>query len=227
MIDEIPSQRYGIQPPMPAVYHSGDCFRQAGTGNWIDMRPFLTALAACVVALPLSAASLDVQVTDAAGKAIEHAVVYAVPAVAVPVGRKVAVMDQKDRVFIPHVLPIQTGTWVEFPNSDNIRHQVYSVSPAKRFQLPLYIGKPAIPIQFPTPGIVAIGCNIHEQMSAYIVIVDTPYFATADKGRATLPDLVAGQYTLRVWYPRMRKEPAPQSVTLAADEKATASFTIR
>jgi len=190
------------------------------------MRPFLTGLAAAALfVLPLGAATLDVKVTDGGGKAVENAVVYAIPATPVPVGRKVAVMDQKDRIFIPHVLPVQTGTWVEFPNSDNIRHQVYSVSPAKRFQLPLYIGKPAIPIQFTTAGIVSIGCNIHEQMSAYIVVVDTPHFATVAGGQASLRDLAAGQYSLRMWYPGMRKEPAPQSVTLTAADAKTATFT--
>ena len=64
-----------------------------------------------------------------------------------------------------------------FPNSDNVRHQVYSFSPAKRFQLPLYAGTPAAPVVFDRPGVVAIGCNIHDQMSAYLVVVDMPYFA--------------------------------------------------
>ena len=189
------------------------------------MRSFLV-LAAVATVFPLNAATIDVQVADGAGKAVENAVVYAVPATPIPVGRKVAVMDQKDRNFVPHVLPVQTGTWVEFPNSDNIRHQVYSVSPARRFQLPLYIGKPAIPIQFNTAGVVAIGCNIHEQMSAYIVIVDTPYFATAERGRAQLSNLTAGQYTLRVWYPGMRAEPKPQSLTVGAGDALKASFTV-
>jgi plastocyanin len=190
------------------------------------MRSLVRAFAAVAIVLPLGAATIDVQVADAAGKHVENAVVYAVPSTPVPVGRKVAVMDQKDRNFVPHVLPVQTGTWVEFPNSDNIRHQVYSVSPARRFQLPLYIGKPAIPIQFNTAGVVAIGCNIHEQMSAYIVIVDTPHFATAERGRAQLRDLGAGQYTLRVWYPGMRAEPKPQNLTVGASDEIKASFTV-
>ena len=190
------------------------------------MRPFLTALTAALFTFPAGAATIDVVVADGAGKSIENAVVYAIPSVPIPVGRKVATMDQKDRTFVPHVLPVQTGTWIEFPNSDNIRHQVYSVSPARRFQLPLYIGKPAVPIQFSTAGVVAIGCNIHEQMSAYIVVVDTPYFATTEKGRASLDGLAAGQYTLRVWYPRMRVEPKPQSVTLGADDERALTFTV-
>ena len=186
----------------------------------------MSALVAVLLTFPLGAATLDVRVSNAAGAGVEDAVVYAIPSTPVPVGHKVAVMDQIERVFVPHVLPIQTGTWVEFPNSDNIRHQVYSVSPARRFQLPLYIGKPAYPVQFPTAGVVAIGCNIHEQMSAYIVVVDTPYFARTDGATATLRDLPAGQYTVRVWYPRMRAEPEPKTVTLGADGAAPISFVV-
>ena len=188
------------------------------------MRGLSTIFLALAVSIPLSAATIDVQVTSSNGGPVQDAVVYAVPAQPVPVGRKVATMDQKDRMFVPHVLPIQTGTWVEFPNSDNIRHQVYSLSPAKRFQLPLYTGKPAFPIQFNTAGVVALGCNIHDQMSAFIIVVDTPYFAKADAGRASLRDLGAGQYTLHVWYPDMRKEPPPQIVTVGASEQVPVSF---
>ncbi|HKO56960.1 MAG TPA: methylamine utilization protein, partial [Thermoanaerobaculia bacterium] len=174
----------------------------------------MTGLFALLFALPLAAATVDVQVTYPDGSAIRDAVVYAIPARHMTVGHKVATMDQRDRTFVPHVLPIQAGTWVEFPNSDNIRHQVYSQSPAKRFQLPLYSGKPAFPLQFATPGVITLGCNIHEQMSAYIVVVDTPYFAKTEAGPAVLRELDGGQYTLRVWYPGMREEPKSQTVTL-------------
>jgi len=132
-------------------------------------------------------------------------------------------MDQKNRAFVPHVLPIQTGTWVEFPNSDDIRHQVYSLSPARRFQLPLYTGKPAFPIQFNTPGVVLLGCNVHEQMSAYILVVDTPYFVTIEGGHATLQGLSAGQYTLHAWFPGMREE-LKVSVTVGEQDQKSVSF---
>ncbi|HEV3484854.1 MAG TPA: hypothetical protein VG106_05570 [Vicinamibacterales bacterium] len=184
------------------------------------MRPILSAVVTILMTLPLAAATLDVSITDDAGGAVPHAVAYAVPSRPLPLARRVAVMDQVDRAFVPHVLPVQTGTWVEFPNSDSIRHMVYSVSPAKRFQLPLYIGKPARPIQFDKAGVVAIGCNIHEQMGAYIVVVDTPYFGTAANGRVALRDLPAGEYTVRVWYPGMRAEPKPQSLTVGATDQA-------
>ncbi len=188
------------------------------------MHRFVPACLALLIALPASAATLDVRVADEKGSAIEDAVVYAIPATPIPVGHKVALMDQIDRQFVPHVLPVQTGTWVEFPNSDNIRHQVYSLSPIKRFQLPLYTGKPARPLQFDNPGAVAIGCNIHEQMSAYIIVVDTPYFGKTEAGHISLHDLGAGQYTIHVWYPEMRDEPDPQSVTLGANDHPSMSF---
>src|ERR1700753_3961678 len=101
------------------------------------MRALVIVVLTIVMAVPLAAATLDVKVESEAGSAVPDAVVYAIPAHSVPIGHVVATMDQKDRAFVPHVLPIQTGTWVQFPNSDNIRHQVYSISPARRFQLPL------------------------------------------------------------------------------------------
>src|SRR5205809_4802272 len=110
------------------------------------------AILALLMTVPLSAATIDVRVADAKGSPVKDAVVYAIPETPIPVGHKVATMDQVNRTFVPHILPIQTGTWVEFPNSDDVRHQVYSTSPAKRFQLPLYVGKPASPVQFNKAG---------------------------------------------------------------------------
>ena len=122
-------------------------------------------------------ATIEVRGAGRRGSAVRDAVVYAVPeGRPFPLPRKTAVMDQKNRMFIPHVLAVQTGTAVRFPNSDDIRHHVYSFSPAKPFQLPLYKGTPANPVVFDAPGVVTLGCNIHDQMSAFIVVVDTPYF---------------------------------------------------
>jgi len=188
------------------------------------MRVLSLVFLATLTTLRVTAATIDVAVTNENGSAVPDAVVYAIPAHPIPVGRKVATMDQKNRIFVPHVLAIQTGTWVEFPNSDNIRHQVFSFSPAKRFQLPLYTGKPAIPLQFEKPGIVELGCNVHPQMSAFILVVDTPYFALVQDGRASLGDLAAGQYTLHLWYPEMGKEPQPKIVTLGASDHPSVSF---
>jgi plastocyanin len=183
------------------------------------------ALAAFLIAVPLAAATLDVNVTYPNGTAVPNAIVYAIPSRAIPTTRTmVASVDQVNRTFVPHVLPVRVGTWVEFPNSDNVLHQVYSISPAKRFQLPLYVGKPGRPVQFDKPGVVAIGCNVHEQMSGFIVVVPTPYFGTAVTGRLTLTDLGADDYTVHVWYEGMREEPEPHHVKLAADGTAALVF---
>jgi plastocyanin len=174
--------------------------------------------------LPLHAATIDVRVASRGGAPVDEAVVYAIPPAPMALARRIATMDQVNRTFVPHVLPVQAGTWVEFPNSDQVRHQVFSVSPARPFTTPLYIGKPARPIQFPTAGVVGIGCSIHEQMSAYVVVVDTPYFATTTKGRAALNDLAEGEYTVKVWYAGMRGEPKAQTVTVSANDKVSISF---
>jgi len=175
------------------------------------------------------AATLTVDVRDARGAAVPDAVVYAVPEGRdVPPTKKTAVMDQKNRTFVPHVLPIQTGTAVRFPNSDDIRHQVYSFSSAKAFQIPLYKGTPANPVVFDRAGVVTLGCSIHDRMSAYIVIVDTPHFATTTKkGRAQIPSVGAGKYSLRVWYPEMSSEPAPVPLTLGASDNKELVVVVR
>jgi plastocyanin len=188
----------------------------------------LAALLLLAAASPGAAATtLAVEVRDLQGTAVPDAVVYAVPrAKRTPAPSRRAVLDQKNRMFVPHILPIQTGTAVIFPNSDNVRHQVYSFSPAKRFQLPLYAGTPQGPVVFDKPGVVTLGCNIHDQMSAYIVVVDTPYFALTAGGRAELPGLPEGTYDVRAWYAGMRNEPLPQPITLGADEKQSLTLQI-
>jgi plastocyanin len=189
------------------------------------MRPFVRFVLAAVIALPSLAATIDVRVQNARGGPVRDAVVYAIPeGRTLPLAQKTAVMDQKNRMFIPHVLPVQTGTAVRFPNSDDIRHHVYSFSPAKPFQLPLYKGTPANPEVFDKAGVVTLGCNIHDQMSAFIVIVDTPFFATTPaNGKATL-HVDAGRYQLHVWYPDMREAPKPQSITATGNERLDATF---
>jgi plastocyanin len=179
--------------------------------------------------LPVHAATLTVDVRDSRGGAVADAVVYAVPeGRELAPAKKTAVMDQKNRMFVPHVLPVQTGTAVRFPNSDDIRHQVYSFSSAKAFQLPLYKGTPANPVVFDRAGVVTLGCNIHDRMSAYIVIVDTPYFAaTGKKGRVAIPSVSAGKYAVHVWYPEMSSEPPPVPLTLAAAGNKELTIVIR
>jgi plastocyanin len=114
-----------------------------------------------------------------------------------------AVMDQRERQFHPRVLWVTAGSEVRFPNSDDIRHHVYSFSAARRFELPLYSGSEASPISFPEPGLVVLGCNIHDWMSAHILVLDTPHAAVADAdGRIEL-SAPPGSYRLRLWHPRL------------------------
>jgi plastocyanin len=190
------------------------------------MRFVTAAILAAAIVLPASAATVSVRVQDARGAVVEDAVVYAVPeGRQLPLARKTAVMDQKNRTFIPHVLAVQTGTSVRFPNSDDVRHHVYSFSPAKSFQLPLYKGTTAKPVLFHRAGLVTVGCNIHDQMSAYIVVVETPYFEkTGADGRATLEAVSSGRYSVRVWYPSMREEPRPETITVTGDERVQVTF---
>ncbi|HEV8419412.1 MAG TPA: hypothetical protein VGQ43_11805 [Candidatus Udaeobacter sp.] len=155
----------------------------------------------------LLAGSLEVIVKDDKGGPGSDAVAYAVGA-ASAAPKKHAVVDQRDKQFVPYVTAIQVGTAVSFPNSDNIRHHVYSFSPAKKFELPLYSGVPAQPVVFDKVGFVTLGCNIHDWMIAYVAVLPTPYFqVTRQDGRALLKDLPPGQYTVQVWHPGLKGQP--------------------
>lgn len=192
------------------------------------MRPATLLFISVSIASPLAAATIEAVVQDARGGAVHDAVVYAIPeSRPVPPPKRAAVMEQKNRAFVPHVLAVQTGTSVRFPNLDDVQHHVYSFSPAKPFQLPLYKGNPPTPVVFERHGVVTLGCNIHDQMSAYIVVVDTPYFEkTAANGRTALRDLEPGRYSVHVWAPDMRGEPAAKVVTVTGSERADVAFNI-
>jgi len=109
-------------------------------------------------------------------------------------------LDQKSREFVPHVLAVRTGTPVFFPNSDDIRHHVYSFSQAKRFELKLYKGTPKVPIVFNHPGIVALGCNIHDWMLGYIFVTDSPYLTKTDVFGHWSLELPKGNYQIVFWH---------------------------
>jgi plastocyanin len=146
-------------------------------------------------------------VVDDQGRPIEDAVVVAAPVdggVRAPGHPREAIVDQVDREFTPKVTAVVVGTPVLFPNHDNIRHQVYSFSPAKRFELPLYAGVPAEPIVFDKPGVVVLGCNIHDWMIGYIYVSESPHFAKTGKdGKALIGDLPLRAYSVRVWHPQL------------------------
>ena len=185
--------------------------RRHGAGR----RSVATALAlAWLLAGPAGAAVLEVRVDDGQGP-VADAVVSLHGAVAPPAAAQ-AVMDQRDSTFVPGVLPVQVGTTVSFPNSDTVQHQVYSFSPAKPFELPLYAGTPLAPVTFDRAGVVVVGCNIHDWMIGHIVVLDTPFFAkTDDRGVARI-ELPAGGYRLQAWHARQSGEPLARDVEVAA-----------
>ncbi len=124
-----------------------------------------------------------------------------------------AEMGQRERQFTPQLLVVQTGTAVNFPNFDTVRHHVYSFSPIKVIDIKLYSGTPTEPVVFDKPGIATLGCNIHDRMSAHIVVVDTPTFGrTDDRGQVAF-DLPAGEHVVKAWHGG-QKSPTLQSVKL-------------
>jgi plastocyanin len=190
------------------------------------------ALAGAAVTSPSAAptGTLRAVVKDESGATVGDAVVSltAAGATAPPARGERAVMDQVDKQFTPQVLPVTAGTQVTFPNRDNIRHHVYSFSAPKKFELPLYIGTPATPIVFDTPGVVVLGCNIHDWMVGYVYVLATPHFAkTGADGTARLAT-PPGRYEARVWHPRMRAEidRTARPVTVASGETAEVAFVL-
>lgn len=150
-----------------------------------------------------SAATFTAQVVDQQGQPVADAVVTLKGPAGAPTGALKADMDQRDQEFSPRVLAVHTGTQVKFPNSDNIRHQVYSFSPAKRFELRLYEGTPSEPLLFDKPGVVVLGCNIHDWMVGYIYVTDEPLYGVTDSnGTLKLDQVPAGHYQATLWHPR-------------------------
>lgn len=169
-----------------------------------DFPPLSRAALLLAAAGPASAATLEVAAYQADGRPVADAVVTLRGPADAPQGVLKADMDQRGQRFAPHVLAVHTGTQVRFPNSDNIRHQVYSFSAAKRFELRLYEGTPTDPLLFDKPGVVVLGCNIHDWMLGYIYVTDDPRFGVSDaQGRVHLEHLPAGDYHLTLWHPQL------------------------
>jgi plastocyanin len=153
-----------------------------------------------------AAATVTVQVVNDAGKPLVNAAVFleSKEARAAARGLKGVEVQQVDKRFDPLVTVVSIGTEVLFPNRDKVRHHVYSFSPPKPFELKLYAGTPANPVLFDKPGIVVLGCNIHDKMMAWVVVVETPYLGlTGASGAISLRDVPAGAYRLRVWHPEL------------------------
>ncbi len=155
---------------------------------------------------PLSAATVQIQVLDGAGKPLADAAVFLESR-----DQKLSVkpasgaeMAQSKKQFAPKVMVVPVGTAVAFPNRDTVRHHVYSFSPTKTFEIKLYAGSDANPVLFDRAGIAVLGCNIHDNMTAWVVVVETPHYGrSAQAGTVALNNVPPGNYRLRVWHPAM------------------------
>ena len=155
------------------------------------------------------AAPVTVQLNDAKGRPVADGVVAFIPlgapAQVTPPAAPLEIVQQGQE-FIPRVTAVVVGTAVSFPNRDTVQHHVYSLSPPKKFELPLYAGEAKAPVVFDQPGVVALGCNIHDWMSAYVVVLTTPWFAQSGAdGLATVAALPDGRSRIEVWHARLAR----------------------
>ncbi|MCG6658793.1 Cupredoxin [Halomonas campisalis] len=194
---------------------------------------FLGGLALLLCLFPgLPVAAAQLAVTDASShEPLDEAVIEILHSQVVPTAGLAHQVIQRDATFHPHVSVVPIDSRVEFPNHDTTRHHVFSFSPAKVFELELYLQETPPPIHFDQPGVVVLGCNIHDHMQAFIVVSDAAAVAlTGPNGQAEFPDLPPGEHRLRIWHPRLDDThqtwwegeiSAGESLTVALDLQAS------
>ena len=194
------------------------------------MRKLLLFLTAASLAAPLAAVPLSVRVVDAAGRPVRDAVVALYPAGSAaraprPTGHYM--VSQKDLQFHPFLTIVPVGAAVSFPNLDPTKHHVYSFSTAKRFELKLFARDQSRTVQFDKPGVVALGCNIHDQMSAFIFVTDSLWTArTNAQGMATFTDAPNAPARLTAWHPYLRAPGGIAQQSIGAGQRS-ASVSVR
>lgn len=169
------------------------------------------AMTLCLLGGTAGAAPLLVKVVDQNNVPVPDVAVYLESTndsdTLAPAGTT-AVMDQVDTKFVPNLLVVQSGTSVEFPNTDTVAHHVYSFSHPNQFKLPLYKGNAHPPVTFSDDGIVILGCNVHDNMLGYIVVVNTPFFGKTDEQGIARFEIGTGQADkVSIWSPRFNEEP--------------------
>ena len=188
----------------------------------MSTRRFPLRLAAAMIVLGTHAsvaAVVTVTVQDKTGSPAADTVVVFDPIDGKPpASHNTVVVDQIDKMFVPKVSVIRTGTAVTFPNSDRIRHQVYSFSAAKTFSLKLYATSPPVDILFDKAGLVILGCNIHDSMVAFVAVVDSPYFAAIRKSGTVDIEVPPGKYRVRIWNPQMKAPASPRQVEISSSK---------
>ena len=198
------------------------------------MRALVAILLFLALPLPALAGDLVVELKTAAGQPVTNAVVSFRPAAgaAAPIPARISAplkVEQSNIHFDPFILLAPVGSEVSFPNRDKVRHHVYSFSPAKRFELKLYGRDETRKVTFDKAGVVALGCNIHDQMMGFIVVLDTPYAAKVGaSGDVTLRDLPMGGGVVTVWQPflRGRDNQVVRQIVIPAQGAARVSLTL-
>lgn len=182
------------------------------------------------------AGDLELRVVDATGRPVSDAVVTVRPAGGIPAGPIRfpwgTTMVQQDIAFQPHVLIVPVGATVRFPNHDKVRHHIFSFSKPAKFEIKLFGKDETRSYTFKTAGAVALGCNIHDQMSGFIKVVDTPFAAkTGANGQVRIPGLAAGTAQVTVWHPMMKAKDNEQLVLVpvpgSGPVSKTATVTLR
>lgn len=170
------------------------------------LRVFAGVVLATNIAGTASAAPVAIDVRSSDGKPLAGAVVtLEMPGVAAPAPHGPYSVEQRNIAFEPHILIVPVGATVGFPNRDKVRHHVYSFSKPKKFDLKLYGREDTRTVTFDKPGVVSLGCNIHDAMSGFVFVSATPFALQTDAaGRAALPNVPAGKATVRVWHPTIR-----------------------
>jgi plastocyanin len=175
------------------------------------------------------AAELDVTVLDRYGQPVPNVAVYieAEPGESLPAPTRIAVMDLVDTQFVPYLLVVQTGARVQFPNSDFVAHHVYSFSWPNNFVLPMFKGNMRPEVEFDDAGVVTIGCDLHDHMVGYILVVDSPAFGTTGlNGTARLIADNPDGLSVSIWSPRIRLDDENLTQSVKAGRSARMTFSL-
>lgn len=195
------------------------------------LKPCLALILLSCTASPVLAGDLNLKLVDAAGRPVSDAVVSVRPAGGIPAGPIrfpwPTTMIQQNVAFVPHVLIVPVGATVRFPNKDKVRHHVYSFSRPAKFEIKLFGQDETRSYTFKTPGAVAVGCNIHDQMTGFIKVVETPFAAKSDAaGTARITGMATGTAQVTIWHPLLRAKDNELVVNIPIPGSGAASKTV-
>jgi len=188
----------------------------------------ITALAGALVSATCPAGqTVTLRLTGPDNRPVPGVAVF-LPDVHTPGGYPRVVVDQRDEAFVPLVSVATAGDEVQFSNGDPTSHHVYSFSRPNAFALPLYKGNARLDVRFMHPGVVVLGCNIHDSMIGYVVVVDSTRRGVTDShGQVTFGDVPAGRHVVRAWAPGLDREAPPELGAVEVPEAESASATFR